>query len=56
MAICTAEGVELRDLAAQPISAKVETIKVDMQAIQKQGYDHFPRRKLMSSQLHFVQL
>lgn len=41
MAICTTEGVELRDLAAQPISAKVETIEVDMQAIQKQGYDYF---------------
>ena len=41
LAICTAEGVELRDLASQPISAKVETIEVDMQAIQKQGYDHF---------------
>ncbi|MFZ3009415.1 MAG: glutamine--fructose-6-phosphate transaminase (isomerizing) [Candidatus Microsaccharimonas sp.] len=41
LAICTAEGVELRDLASQPISAKVESIEVDMQAIQKQGYDHF---------------
>ena len=41
MAICRADGVELRDLKAQPISAKVETIEVDMQAIQKQGYDHF---------------
>jgi len=41
LAICTADGVELRDLSAQPISAKVETIEVDMQAIQKQGYDHF---------------
>jgi len=41
MAICRKEGVELLDLASQPISAKVETIEVDMQAIQKQGYDHF---------------
>ena len=41
MAICTSGGVELRDLAAQPISSKVETIEVDMQVIQKQGYDHF---------------
>ena len=41
MAICTANGVELRDLAAQPISAQVETIEVDMEAIQKQGYGHF---------------
>lgn len=41
MAICRRDGVELRDLSAQPISAKVETIEVDMQAIQKKGYDHF---------------
>lgn len=41
LAICTADGVELRNLASQPISAKVESIEVDMQAIQKQGYDHF---------------
>jgi len=41
IAVCTAGNVELRDLAAQPISAKVEKIEVDMQAIQKQGYDHF---------------
>lgn len=41
MAICKRDGVELRDLAAQPVSARVETIEVDMQAIQKQGYDHF---------------
>ncbi|MEP7205118.1 MAG: glutamine--fructose-6-phosphate transaminase (isomerizing) [Candidatus Saccharibacteria bacterium] len=41
IASCTAGGVELCDLAAQPISAKVETIEIDMQAIQKKGYDHF---------------
>ena len=47
MAICTADNVELRDLAAQPLSAKVETIEVDMQAIQKQGYDHFLLKEIM---------
>jgi glucosamine--fructose-6-phosphate aminotransferase (isomerizing) len=41
MAVCSRDGVELLDLAAQPISAQVETIEVDMQAIQKQGYPHF---------------
>jgi len=46
MAICRADGVELRDLAAQPISAKVETIEVDMQAIQKQGFDHFLMKEI----------
>ena len=41
IAICRRDGVELRDLKAQPVSTRVETIEVDMQAIQKQGYDHF---------------
>jgi len=41
IAVCSRDGVQLRDLSAQPISAKVETIEADMQAIQKQGYDHF---------------
>ena len=36
LAVCTASNVELRDMASQPISAKVEKIEVDMQAIQKQ--------------------
>ena len=46
MAICRADGIELRDLASQPISAKVETIEVDMQAIQKQGFDHFLMKEI----------
>lgn len=41
MAICTKDGVELQDMNSQPVSAKVETIEMDMQVIQKQGYDHF---------------
>ena len=41
IAVCRRDGVELQDMSAQPISARVETIEVDMQAIQKQGYDHF---------------
>jgi glutamine---fructose-6-phosphate transaminase (isomerizing) len=41
IAICNREGVEIRNLAALPLSSKVETIEIDMQAIQKQGYDHF---------------
>lgn len=41
MAICRRDGVELQDLDSQPISANVETIEVDMQSIQKQGYEHF---------------
>jgi glucosamine--fructose-6-phosphate aminotransferase (isomerizing) len=41
MAICRTDGVEIRNLADQPMTAKIETIEADMQAIQKQGYDHF---------------
>ncbi|QQG50909.1 MAG: glutamine--fructose-6-phosphate transaminase (isomerizing) [Candidatus Saccharibacteria bacterium] len=41
MAICTSGGVELQDMNSHPVSAKVETIEMDMQVIQKQGYDHF---------------
>lgn len=47
LAICTAGNVELLDLASQPVSAKIETIEVDMQAIQKQGYDHFLIKEIM---------
>ena len=41
IAVCRRDGVQLRNLSAQPVSARVETIEADMQAIQKQGYDHF---------------
>jgi glutamine---fructose-6-phosphate transaminase (isomerizing) len=41
IAVCRANGVDLQDISAHTISAKVEKIEVDMQAIQKQGYDHF---------------
>lgn len=47
LAVCRAGGVELRDLASQPLSAKVEKIEVDLQAIQKQGYDHFLLKEIM---------
>ena len=47
MAICTSTNVELKDLDAQPLSAKVEEIEADMSAIQKQGYDHFLLKEIM---------
>lgn len=47
LAICTREGVELKDLDAQPLTAKVEQIEADMSAIQKQGYDHFLLKEIM---------
>ena len=41
MAVCRRDGVKLMNLSAQPVTAKVEKIEADMQAVQKQGYDHF---------------
>ncbi len=47
MAVCTADSVDVMDLASQPVSAKVETIGIDMAAIQKQGYEHFLLKEIM---------
>lgn len=47
MAIVKAGHVDLRDLSSQPISAKVETIETNLQAVQKQGYDHFLLKEIM---------
>ncbi|TAL15296.1 glutamine--fructose-6-phosphate transaminase (isomerizing) [Patescibacteria group bacterium] len=41
IAVCSADGIDVVDLASRPLTKEVETIEVDMQAIQKQGYDHF---------------
>ena len=41
VARCTAGNVRLYDLAANPVDPAVETLEADMQAIQKDGYDHF---------------
>jgi len=41
VALCTAGDVQLYDLKADPISPAVETLEADMQAIQKDGFDHF---------------
>lgn len=47
LAICRRDGVELKDLSAQPLTAKVEQIEADMSAIQKQGYEHFLLKEIM---------
>lgn len=41
VAECTAGEVELYDIAANKVDKAVETLEADMQAIQKDGYDHF---------------
>lgn len=47
IAVCRPDSVDLQDIRARPISAKVEKIEVDMQAIQKQGYDHFLLKEIV---------
>lgn len=41
VALCKAGEVQLYDIAANPLSKAVETLEADMQAIQKDGYEHF---------------
>jgi glucosamine--fructose-6-phosphate aminotransferase (isomerizing) len=41
VAQCTAGQVQLYDIAANPLDPAVETLEADMQAIQKEGFDHF---------------
>lgn len=41
IAVCKAGAVELCDIAANPLTPAVETLEADMQAIQKEGYEHF---------------
>lgn len=41
IAECTAGGVQLYDIAANSLDHNVEKLEADMQAIQKEGYDHF---------------
>ncbi len=39
--VCTREGVQLYDIEANEINASVEKLELDLQSIQKKGYDHF---------------
>ena len=47
VATINADSIELKTLNSQPVSAKVETIKTDLSAIQKGGYDHFLLKEIM---------
>lgn len=47
VAVVTAGNVDLMDLAAHPLSAKVEEIEADLAGIQKQGYEHFLLKEIM---------
>lgn len=41
MAECSRNGVNLYDISAHAVDSVVEKLEADMQAIQKNGYDHF---------------
>ncbi len=41
MGLCTRDGVQLFDINAQQVDAVVEKLEMDLQAIQKGGFDHF---------------
>ena len=41
VATCSKNGVHLTDAAATKVDAVVEKLELDIQAIQKKGYDHF---------------
>lgn len=41
VATCSRSGVQITDVAASKVEAVVEKLELDIQAIQKKGYDHF---------------
>lgn len=41
IAVCSKQGIELRDLSAKHLTPTIETIETSLEDIQKQGYDHF---------------
>lgn len=41
MGVCSRDGVQLYDIDANTVDANVEKLELDLQSIQKKGYDHF---------------
>ena len=41
LAICKTSGVELYDMSSKVLEPTVETLEMDLEAVQKKGYDHF---------------
>lgn len=39
--VCTRAGIQLYDIDTQVVEAKVEKLEMDLQSIQKEGFDHF---------------
>jgi glucosamine--fructose-6-phosphate aminotransferase (isomerizing) len=43
---CTRDGVELHTAESQTVDIQVETLEMDLQAIQKKGFDHFLAKEI----------
>ena len=41
MGLCTRDGVQLYDIDTKVVDVKVEKLEMDLQSIQKKGFDHF---------------
>lgn len=39
--VCRREGIQLYDINTQTVEAEIEKLELDLQSIQKEGYDHF---------------
>lgn len=39
--VCSRDGLQLYDIDTQKVEAKVEKLEMDLQSIQKKGFDHF---------------
>lgn len=46
MGVCTRDGVQLYDIEAHAVDAQIEKLEMDIQSIQKQGYDHFLSKEI----------
>lgn len=45
--MCTRDGVDLQTIDSQAVDVVVETLEMDLEAIQKGGYDHFLLKEIM---------
>lgn len=43
---CTRDGLELQTAESQAVDVQVETLEMDLQAIQKKGFDHFLAKEI----------
>jgi glucosamine--fructose-6-phosphate aminotransferase (isomerizing) len=43
---CTREGLELQTAESQAVDVQVETLEMDIQSIQKKGFDHFLSKEI----------